>query len=959
MLWEKFTSDRQLLGNPEQYAPGSFKENANVRAFEEWYADNVASFLLNDVKKATNIYESYFKKIANTLKQFFREINNAFRGRIFQIPETITVQENGINKQVNVNNFILERLNKKTDQRDFDALFGDLDRKSQDSLLFKYHMVSVIKRQNYNIRTETLSNDGRIPTMGELFKRAVVMDKVRDVVGIDYAKKFKRLTEQLLASGSMKQFNKIFNTVNNWYRSVGGEVGNDIASFWAPKSQSNERSGVNNEKLGFHRAANQTKNRFVNILKTKLGVDLNEEKQFKIGPVNDAFILAEDETLDTDKIIQTVKENPRIIKRIADILDDPENKNLSIKDVEKEAVGIAQKAVDIRNFFQDTIWENYITFTDENGARRMWFDIGRRKNFAPRTWNWQEVEKNQDRFAELLVEYLPDINNTTEAKTLIKEMINSQNENESVVQFRTQEKDSIPKKWMDTFEEYKKYVEDNKRLPTSEKLAAWGRQQQKDLLNGNLPNQEAVELLQSIPGLLTQFGFSPGMKSALARSLGKIPTKRLRDEGYLYEGGVAAIQYIHHVTRKVEFEKRGGYAYLDSLVEQLPANIQQEVRESFRGQLGQWGANMKPWMRTVNSIAALHTIWTTLLFVTISSLTDPAGIITRSKELSLKTFGDFFGQLKNSWSKEDNLKLAEVTGVTSAEALDTVFVSVGELDYANKWARTGIEWFLKYNLTTAYTRFTRILAVGMGREFILETSRKYEGAQDGTIEKARYERYLEELGLTPQDALNFRKFVESNDGTAIANFVASDEKIRTAIANFADESIIRPNPGERPTWANHPYAAMVWMLKSYFYSFGTTVLGGLGREFKNRYSEDGHFKNGALLAILAGGTLLPLAMIGLELRELTKYGLQAISPFHDADGRTFRSDHMDSAEYLVEMTDRAGLFGPWSLLLQFIESFRYGPTEPFTSLVPILDAFDDTIIDGDANRPWPIFNNIQ
>ena len=138
---------------------------------------------------------------------------------------------------------------------------------------------------------------------------------------------------------------------------------------------------------------------------------------------------------------------------------------------------------------------------------------------------------------------------------------------------------------------------------------------------------------------------------------------------------------------------------------------------------------------------------------------------------------------------------------------------------------------------------------------------------------------------------------------------------------------------------------MVWMLKSYFYSFGTTVLGGLGREVKNRYAEDGHFKNGALLAILAGGTLLPLAMIGLELRELTKYGLQAISPFHDADGRTFRSDHMDSAEYLVEMTDRAGLFGPWSLLLQFIESFRYGPTEPFTSLVPILDAFDDTIID--------------
>ena len=961
-LWQKFQRDRAANPNVAQYQQESAKSS-----FEEWYADNVASFILDDAKKATDVVGSYFKNIAEALKRFFRQINQFFQNRLFEPPNTVTVEENGKRKVVNTETLIKKKLD---ESGNFDEIFSNVNAVERDSILFKYHMEQVLNRQIDSRTKTTINTNGKVPGKEDLIQRSIAIDEIQDKVTTTYATKVKKYVEGVQKSGSMKWFNKYFNTVTNWYRSIGGEIGDEIAAFWNPRSQSKERSGLTKQTLGFHRASNQLKNKFVNDLKNATGVDLNNEQDFTKGPVQDAFLLAEDETLDTDKILETVQNNPNIIKRL-------ETLDLSPQELQKEANAIARKAVAIRKFLKESMWENYIEYTDPNdppNVKRRWFDVGRRKNFAPRIWDWAKVEQNPEALEDIFLEYLDDINTREQAQALVKQYIEAQNENADVTKYSTLELESIPEDWMSNYEALKQYVEENQKLPDPSLEGKWAEAQVTAALNGTLPNQEAVELLEAIPGLLDRFGFSPGMKSALSRKLAKIPTKVLRDQNYLANPALATIQYIHHVTRKVEFEKRGGYAYLDSLVNQLPEDQREAVKDSFRGQLGQWGANMKPWMRNLNSIAALHTVMTTLLFVTISSLTDLGGIITRGKEGSLKGFMNYFSQIGATMSQEDNLKLAEAVGTVSAEALDTLFVSVGELDYANKWARTGMQTWFKWTGLTLYTRFTRILATGMGREFIIESARKYNEAADGSIEKERYQRYLEELGLTPEEANTFKTFVETNDAEAVAKFVAGtltdsegkpfgetelSIKIKEALGTFADESIIRPNPGERPTWANHPYAAMVWMLKSYFYSFGTTVLGGMIREGKNRFSEDGHFKNGALLAVLAAGTMLPLAAIGLELRELTKYTLQGLNPFQDASGRTFRSDHMDSAEYMGELTDRSGLWGPWALLIQFVEAFKYGPTEPFTSIVPIVDALDDSLIDGDAMRPWPILNNIQ
>ena len=59
-----------------------------------------------------------------------------------------------------------------------------------------------------------------------------------------------------------------------------------------------------------------------------------------------------------------------------------------------------------------------------------------------------------------------------------------------------------------------------------------------------------------------------------------------------------------------------------------------------QGNLGKRGAGMGKVMRTFNSIAAVHTVSTTLLFTVLASITDLSGIAVRMKEA--QNLGDFF-----------------------------------------------------------------------------------------------------------------------------------------------------------------------------------------------------------------------------------------------------------------------------------------------------------------------------
>ena len=74
--------------------------------------------------------------------------------------------------------------------------------------------------------------------------------------------------------------------------------------------------------------------------------------------------------------------------------------------------------------------------------------------------------------------------------------------------------------------------------------------------------------------------------------------------------------------------------------------------------------------------------------------------------------------------------------------------------------------------------------------------------------------------------------------------------------------------------------------KSYFYAYGKTVIGGIGREVVNRYNRDGNFYGGGQVLLSAAAFMMISTMLGLELRQLFKWFIQAILPGVDSLARS-------------------------------------------------------------------------
>lgn len=446
---------------------------------------------------------------------------------------------------------------------------------------------------------------------------------------------------------------------------------------------------------------------------------------------------------------------------------------------------------------------------------------------------------------------------------------------------------------------------------------------------------------------------TPGSANQFVRKLGAIPTKQMRAAGFLEPAGLAQIKYFHHLTRAVEYEKRGGSEFLKGQIANLPEEYKAEASSIIEGYLAKKGQTMAPWFRTFNSATMVHTTLTTLLLAPISSVTDLSGIAMRGKEM--KNMDLFFKNMTSAFKGTESYETARRLGSIMQEGTDTVYISQGDQDFSNKWARDIMHKFFKYTGLNLWTRYSRVVAVGMGRDFYI---RNAEELSNPNITPARRETLLRWMAeghpdLTAQDVMGWAD--GSNFGT--------DAQLRVdhAIRKFADESVVRPNQAQRPSYANDPRFQVLFHLKSFFYAFGDTVVAGAVREGANRYATDGNFTGAGQMALLSGVTLIPLTMLGLEARELVKYLLQMAAPGIEATDYTFRSDYMDTTEYMYEIFSRTGVSGKWTLALTSMESLKWeGPLGPIITNVPILDAFDESVFDGRPfTRNTPVINNIQ
>ena len=265
------------------------------------------------------------------------------------------------------------------------------------------------------------------------------------------------------------------------------------------------------------------------------------------------------------------------------------------------------------------------------------------------------------------------------------------------------------------------------------------------------------------------------------------------------------------------------------------------------------------------------------------------------------------------------------------------YINAAEQNYMTPMFRKGTDYFFRYTFLEGFTMFSRVFATGMARQFLVRAA---EAAKNGDKVKAEQ---LKGLNVTIQ---------EIDDWVASGKVINNrHQRVKEAIAQFVDESIVRPNAAERPGWANNPYFAMVWQLKSFYYAYGKNIMGGLGRLAQTKAGQEN--MTAAVAPLIMGLVLLaPLTMLGLEIRELLKYIVSG------GDQRKLRTNNMDAGEYSFEILDRSGVLGMGGLLIPMYEAGKYGDFPLGPALGPTFERIEDLIFDGEFKQNIPVVGTV-
>lgn len=379
-------------------------------------------------------------------------------------------------------------------------------------------------------------------------------------------------------------------------------------------------------------------------------------------------------------------------------------------------------------------------------------------------------------------------------------------------------------------------------------------------------------------------------------------------------------------------------------VEAVDPKLEAKIRHIVRGQLGKAGQDMSAGFRNTNSFLLFFNAVTLLTLAPLASFPDLAGPMIHGGDFKGFSDGINFAKEYAFGGKEGRQRARQFAldlGVIAADSLSLYYINAAEQNYMNPMFKKGTDYFFRFTGLEAYTQFTRIFAAQMGKQFMVRAA---EGAKKGD---KLYAEQLDALGVTPEQV----EAAQADDFVLTGKIGRKHQAVRSALGKFVDESIVRPNAAERPGWANNPYFATIWQLKSFYYAYGKVIVGGIGRTMRQRYGVEG-IPSAMMPAIMGAALLLPLTALGLELRELIKF---TVSGF---DASKFRTNRLDWSSYMGELIDRAGVLGPLGLLIPMYEAQKYGDFFLGPALGPTAERVEDLIFDAEVKQNIPVFGTL-
>lgn len=325
-----------------------------------------------------------------------------------------------------------------------------------------------------------------------------------------------------------------------------------------------------------------------------------------------------------------------------------------------------------------------------------------------------------------------------------------------------------------------------------------------------------------------------------------------------------------------------------------PAQVK-HTRLIIEGYMGRRGINMDPDIRRTMSWAQTLLSMLMLPFATLASFVDAANPVIRTG--NVKGAGAAFAKAFKSYRNKDEMwRLAEYHGQVSATMIHDAIMQRFESPYMSPDAHAFNEKFFRFIGLQQWTNLMRMYAWNMAETFIEEHAGK--GNSD----------MLAELDLTVEDVNKW--IAGGRQRWTIGSKDANAAKIQLAINRFINESVFHPDASQRPGWASDPRFMLIWYLKQFGYSIYTQLLSRLYQKTKGK--KGAMQKVAVFLPLLA---MIPLAIVGLEIRNLLQYGLWGETPY---------AHKGDVADYSLEVLSRTGMLGPIQFLWDAAEAEERG-----------------------------------
>lgn len=356
------------------------------------------------------------------------------------------------------------------------------------------------------------------------------------------------------------------------------------------------------------------------------------------------------------------------------------------------------------------------------------------------------------------------------------------------------------------------------------------------------------------------------------------------------------------------------------IMDTISASDAAEVRQLVAASTGALGYNTPHWLRSVNSTMFAATAMRYLLFSGVASLPELAAIGVRARtglRGSAQVVTSSLWRVAVS-DRQALHQMAEGLGIVGNEVIRHTLLNLYRADEltVGKVASKAAHYMFKLNGQYAVTELNSKLAMVHGQMFLAEHGQK---AKDGD---AKSQRYLEELRISPEDA--------------IAGAQDNNTNYQDAVHRFVLQSLTNPEAGVMPLWMSDPKFAVFASLKKFVYGLFDRVHMGVYREAKAGNASGAVAMTAGFVAVAAA-----LGALAETIRGMVKH-----PPF------TQPAPEQEWDEKFWRVFNATGIQGHWQLAAGPRAAAEWGDSaaSPFlAALNPTLDWVWSDVMDPSKN----------